>query len=204
MITLTVYRRAPPPSDRARRDETRVIIITCRATGGLPGQRPSGPPQLLLHPLVAVDPREGFRGLQRPDGVVEEGEHVAGVGVEHVLVAHHVDDGVWMESLRAEFQQVLDELPFGVAGVEVVGVLGIEEVLGEIEESVAGGVVEARQPLAGVEHVHRRPLERPFRDRGVELGDDLPVVLQVDLVRDGHGCPGYVGGGQKRPDTASV
>ena len=114
---------------------------------------------------MAVDARQRLDRLKRPDAVVQKREDVARVCVEHVIVAHHVDDGVGAQALLAQFQQVADELPLGTPAVGVGLTVAIEEVLGELENAIARRVVEFCQSLPLEEDVQRRPLERPPGDR---------------------------------------
>ena len=140
--------------------------------------------------LASVDISLGFGeclgGFERPDRLIEEREDVARIGIQHVVVAHHVDDGVGAEPLGAEFQEVLDELAFGTATVGVGLAVAVQEVLGEIQHAVLGGRIEAGEAIAGKQQVQRRSGESAFGKTRLQLGGQLAVVFDVDLVRDGH------------------
>ena len=139
-----------------------------------------------LYLAVAVDARERLDGFERADAVVQKGEDVAGVGVQHVVVGHHVDDGVGAQPLLAQFQQVADELPLGTATVGGGLAVTVHEVLGEVEHPLAGGVVQLRQPFALKEDIEGCPFERALGEARLQVGGELAVVLDVYLVGDGH------------------
>jgi len=155
-------------------------------------------PRLFRGLGVPVHVGERLDRLQRPDRVVEKREDVPGVGVQHVIVTHHVDDGVGTEPLFAEFEQIPDELLFGVATVGVRLAVAIEEVGREIEDALLCRLVELCEVLTLKQQVERGSGERALRDGRFQLGGDLAVVFQIDFVRDGHSCPNSVSQRRKR------
>ena len=54
--------------------------------------------------MTAIDFGEPFGRLERPDGIVQKREDIAGLRIQHVIGTHHIDDRVRAEPLCAEFE----------------------------------------------------------------------------------------------------
>ncbi len=77
----------------------------------------------------------------------------------------------------------------------------VEEILGEIEHAIAGGVVELCDPVPRKEDIERRAREGALREARIQLGGELTVVFDVDFVRYRHGT-GRSRSALKNPRTA--